>query len=388
MTHPYDGLTFDELKQRPLLKWRHYDDDVLAMWVADMDFPVASAVREGIHTWADSALYGYPEWTGLPGVREALVEHLDRTTGWKVTPDQVWLLPGVVPGLFGAVKAFSSQGDGILASTPLYPPFRMATENQGRLFQSVDLAQDDTGRYHFDPAAAEAAVTPATRLLMLCHPHNPTGRSFERDELEAMADLVNRHRLFAVSDELHADLTYDGRHTPFASVNKEAAARTVTLVGPTKAFNLAGLKIGFAVAENPEVLDRFKQAMAFVSMPPPSPSQAGARAAYQHGGEWFASTLDYLKGNRDLIDRFVRERLPDVRLHAPEATYLAWLDFRKTALADDPAGMLLEHGRLGLNDGTSFGPAGQGFARLNFATARPLVQEALERIEGVLTSRS
>lgn len=387
MTHPFDGLTFEELKQRPLLKWRHYDDDVLAMWVADMDFPVADGVRQGIHAWADSTLYGYPEWTGLPGVREALVRHLERTTGWQIAPEQVWLLPGVVPGLFGAVKAFSSQGDGILANTPLYPPFRMATEQQGRVFQPVDLTQDTSGRYAFNPDAAEAAVTPATRLFMLCHPHNPTGRSFERQELEAMADLVTRHRLFAVSDELHADLTFDGRHTPFATVNAEAAARTVTLVGPTKAFNLAGLKIGFAVAENPEVLDRFKEAMAFVSMPPPSPSQAGARAAYDEGGEWFASTLAYLKGNRDLIDGFVRDRLPGVRFHAPQATYLAWLDFRDTALAEDPAGMLLEHGRLGLNDGASFGPAGRGFARLNFATARPIVQEALERIEGVLQSR-
>ncbi|MFO8150473.1 MAG: aminotransferase class I/II-fold pyridoxal phosphate-dependent enzyme, partial [Trueperaceae bacterium] len=218
----------------------------------------------------------------------------------------------------------------------------------------------------------------------LCHPHNPTGRVFDRDELEALAERVLEHRLFVVSDELHADLNYGSAHVPFASLSPEVARRTVTLVGPTKAFNLAGLKIGFAIAEDPAVMQRFKEAMFGFAMPAPSVSQAGALAAVRDADAWLDDTMAYLKANRDHVDRVVRDRLPGVRMHAPEATYLAWLDFRSTSLADDPAGALLERARLGLNDGASYGEAGRGFARLNFATSRAIVDEALTRIARTL----
>jgi cystathionine beta-lyase len=383
MAHPYDELSVEALRARPLLKWRHYDEDVLPLWVADMDFPVAPPIRRALHEYADGDLFGYPEWSGLPGVREAVCEHLERTTGWRVDPEAVWILPGTVPGLFGAVKAFASHGDGVLAPSPVYFPFRMATERQGRVYQEADLAETDAG-WRLDPEALDAAIDPSTRLLMLCHPHNPTGRSFDAGELDALAERVREHRLFVVSDELHADLTYDGGHVPFASLSPEMARRTVTLLGPTKAFNLAGLRASFAIAEDEGVRARFQQATFGFLMAAPSASQVAARAAYREGGPWLRDTLAYLRANRDHVAEAVATRLPGVRMHSPEATYLAWLDFRATAIAEDPAAALLERGRLGLNDGARFGAAGRGFARLNFATSRAVVDEALGRIERVL----
>lgn len=381
--HRFDDLSLDELRGRPLMKWRRFDPDVLPLWVADMDFPVAEPIRAAIHEYADGDLFGYPLWTGLPGVREAVCERLARRTGWRVDPEAVWVLPGIVAGLYGAVRAFTSQGDGVLATTPIYPPFRMAADMQGRAFQEADLAEGGDG-WRLDEDALDAAIDPSTRLLMLCHPHNPTGRSFDRGELEALARRVLEHRLFVVSDELHADLTYDAGHVPFASLSPELARRTVTLLGPTKAFNIAGLKVGFAVAQDPAVLERFKDALFGFAMPAPSVSQAAAKAAMLDSDAWFDDTLGYLRANRDHVAREVERRLPGVRMDVPEATYLAWLDFRATPLADDPAGHLLERVRLGLNDGASYGEAGRGFARLNFATSRAIVDEALDRIARAL----
>ncbi|MDR9391567.1 MAG: PatB family C-S lyase [Trueperaceae bacterium] len=382
MTHPYDALDADGLRRRPLLKWRAYDDDVLPLWVADMDFPVATPIREALKAFADGDTFGYPEWTGIPGLREAVADRLARRQGWTVDPEAIWITPGTVAGLYTAVKAFAAQGDGVVAPTPVYPPFRLATENQGRTFQSVDLRDDGEG-YRLDEGALDAAITPSSRLLMLCHPHNPTGRVFDVNELETLASRVLDHRLFVVSDELHADLNFGPTHTPFASLSPEIAKRTVTLIGPTKAFNLAGLKIGFAIAEDPDVLARFKAAAFGVAMPAPAVSQWGALAAVRDADAWFEDTLAYLKGNRDHVAARVAA-MPGVRHHAPEATYLAWLDFRDTPLAEDPAGLLRDRARLALNDGASFGPAGAGFARLNFATSRGIVDDALDRIERAL----
>lgn len=385
MAHRFDDVTLDQLRAKPLIKWRKYDPDVLPLWVADMDFPVAEPIRAALRAFADGDLYGYPAWTGVPGLNEAVVDRLERRFGWSVPVEAVWTVPGTVAGLFGAVKAFTAPGDGVLATTPLYPPFRMATEHQGRLFQAVDLAEREGG-FRLDEEALDAAIDPSTRLLALCHPHNPTGRVFDRGELEALAARVLDHRLFVVSDELHADLNFGTRHIPFASLSPELSRRTVTLVGPTKAFNLAGLKIGFAIAEDPSVLERFKDAMFGFAMSAPSVSQAGALAALRDSDDWLDDTLAYLLANRDHLVARVRDDLPGVRIHPPEATYLAWLDFSATPLADDPAGALVERARVALNDGPSFGAAGAGFARLNFATPRAVVDMALDRIADVLHS--
>lgn len=385
MSHRYDALTLETLRKRPMAKWRRFDEDVVAMWVADMDFPVADPIRQAIRAWAEDDLWGYAPWTGVPGLREALVDRLQRRYGWRVDVESIAIMPGTVPGLFSAVKAFAAQGDGVLAPTPIYPPFRMATESQGRVYQAFDLADTEDG-FRLDEEALDAAIDPSTRLLALCHPHNPTGRVFDRGELEALAQRVLQHRLFVVSDELHADLNYGTEHLPFASLSPELSARTVTLVGPTKAFNLAGLKIGFAIAEDASVLERFTSAAFGYALPTPGLPQAGALAALRDADAWLEDTLGYLRSNRDHVVERVRTDMPGVRVHVPEATYLAWLDFRSTPFADDPAKMLVDRARVGLNDGTTFGEAGRGFARLNFATSRQVVDEGLDRIAAALAA--
>lgn len=385
MAHRYDALSLDDLRRRPLNKWRYFDPDVLPLWVADMDFPIAEPIRAAIRAYAGSDVFGYPEWTGLPGVREAVVSRLEARFGWKVPVESVWILPGIVSGMYQAALGFASRGDGVLTTTPIYPPFRMAAEAQGRVLQTADLAETPEG-YRLDTEALDRAITPSTRLAMLCHPHNPTGRVFTRRELEAVAERVLEHRLFVVSDELHADLNYGTEHVPFASLSPEVARRTITLYGPTKAFNIAGLKVGFAIAEDPDVLERFKQTAWGLVLPGPSVAQVAAKAAMTESDAWLDDTLAYLRANRDHVAEVVRRRLPGVRMHLPEATYLAWLDFRATPLAADPAGILLERVRLGLNEGASYGEAGRGFARLNFATSRAIVDDALERIERALMS--
>ena len=378
----YD-VSIDAMRSRPLVKWRRYEPDVLPLWVADMDFPIAEPIRAAIRDYAGGDVFGYATWSGMPGVREALVERLEARYGWSVDVESVWILPGIVTGLYGAAAAFASRGDGVLVTTPVYPPFHTAATDQGRVLQTADLREDADG-FHLDEETLDAAITPSTRLLMLSHPHNPTGRVFTTGELEALARRALDHRLFVVCDELHADLNYGTEHVPFASLSPEVSRRTVTLYGPTKAFNIAGLKVGFAIAEDPEVMERFKGALAGMAQPAPAVSQVAARAALRDSDAWLDETVAYLRGNRDHVASVVRERLPGVRLHVPEATYLAWLDFRDTPLAEDPAGILLERARLALNDGASFGTAGRGFARLNFATSRAIVDDALARIETAL----
>lgn len=379
----YDALSTQSLRAKPCAKWRRYPDEVLPLWVADMDFPVAEPIKEAIRRYPESDNFGYPEADGLPGLKAATLAHLEARHGWRLEPQQLKLLSGIVPGLHLSVLALSSPGDEVLMSTPIYGPFRTAVQQTQRGLREVPLAFEG-GRYRMDLAALEAAVTPATRILMLCNPHNPIGRVFGRAELEGLAELALRHRLWVVSDELHADLTFSGaRHVPFASLGEEVGQRTLTLFGPTKAFNIAGLKIGFAASENPQLLERFSKAGAGLLGAPNVLAQAATIAAYREGGPWLERTLAYLEANRDFLKGYLDAHLPQVGFAPPEGTYLAWLDLRFLG-AESAEAFLLENACLALNDGAWFGAGGAGFARLNFATGRAVLEEALGRLQRAL----
>lgn len=390
--HRYDDISLDTLKARPGAKWRTFPADVLPLWIAEMDFPLAEPIKAAVRSRLDAddlgypAAAAYPTAAGLPGLREAVVERLAARYGLAATPDQVEMLSSTSAGFGLAARAVAGPGDEVLLLTPLYPPFKHAIETVGRVPVEVELVRGDDG-YTIDFAALEAAVTPATRIMMLCSPHNPIGKVFTRAELTQLADFAQRHNLWVVSDELHADLLFDGEHVAFATVSESAAQRTLTLYGPTKAFNIPGLRISFAVSANAGLLKRVKAAGSGLAPSPNSLGMAATVAAYREGGPWLTDTLEYLRGNRDYLMNFVRERLPEVGVHTPAATYLAWLDMRRTAVGETPGKTLAERAKVGLNEGSSFGKGGAGFVRLNFATSRAILSEALERIASVVAPR-
>ncbi len=375
----FDVATEARLRTMPCGKWTRYEPDVLPLWVADMDFPVASVVRAAMHAHVDCGSLGYPPAGGLPDLRSAVVDRLASRFGWGVPVEAVEPMPGVIPALFVGLEATSGPGDEAIVQPPVYPPFFSIIDHAGRRVLHDQLVDDGAG-YRMDVAALRAAITPATRTMIFCNPHNPTGRVFGRAELEALAEVVLEHRLWVLSDELHADLVFDGRHIPFASLAPEVAQRTLTLYGPTKAFNVAGLKIAFMVSENPALLAHVK-ARAASRMPGVNVlAQAATIAAYRCGDDWLAAALAYLRANRDYLHERLRSEAPEVTAHAPEGTYLSWLDLRAAGLGDDPCAALLERGRLALNPGPEYGPGGAGFARLNFATSRATLADALDRL--------
>jgi cystathionine beta-lyase len=376
--HPLDEFASSCVRHPVSAKWTKFAEGVLPMWVADMDFPIAPAIAEALRERVSRSI-GYAPEMGDTELVEALLEkHAPH-----LTLEHLRFLPSVVPGLYAAVAGLTSPGEAVITHTPVYPPFLSAIESQGRVARHAPLALGAQG-WEMDWDALEAAVTPDARLLMLCSPQNPTGRVWTRAELERLADLVLRHRLWVVSDELHADLTFDGPFVPFASIDPEVAQRTVTLTGPGKAFNTSGVGVGLAYSDNAALMARLTAAAGGLMGHPSTLAYEIWKVALAQCGPWLEDTRAYLRGNRDALTGFLRERMPAVGYVPPQGTYLAWLDFRAYPWAADAQAHLLEHALVGLNEGKAFGPEGEGFARLNFATPRPLLLEGLERIASSL----
>lgn len=387
MSHPFNTLTEERLRLSNGAKWNRYPTDVLPLWVADMDFPVAEPIREAIKEYADGDDYGYPPAAGIPGLLDSVTNHMWDRHGVSFTHEQVVLTAGIIPSLYVSTLALTGPGDEVIVQPPVYPPFRMAVEDTGRTVVDNPMRQVD-GRWQFDLEQLAEAITPATRMLILCNPQNPTGRLFSQDELAALGDIVLRHNLWVISDELHADLVLRGRHVPFASVSKELAQRTITLFGPTKTFNIAGLKVGFAFSHNQALLERFQTRAAGMLTPPNVLAQAAARAAFTVGRDWHEDTLNYLRSNFQLLDQLLSEQLPAVRFNPPEGTYLAWLDFREAVPADELDDFLLEEAKVALGAGHTYGLGGEGHARMNMATSKQIIAEAVSRIALAVEQRA
>lgn len=384
--HPGGGRPSDWPSNWPSQKWHRYGEEVLPLWVADMDFVSPPAVLEALRARVDHGVFGY----GLvpDSLRETLCAWSERHYGWAIEPAwQLWL-PGVVPALHLASLALTEPGDGVLTVTPIYPPFLQVAERTGRTPQQAAMAEPAAPGepWRLDLAALEAAITPRTRLLLWCHPHNPTGRVWRHDELAGLAELVVRHDLTVVSDELHCDLLLDegARHVPLAAAFPELASRTLTLWAPSKTFNLAGLTTACAVIPDAALRRRFAAAIKGLVPDGNVLGLVAAEAAYAEGDPWRQALLEVLRGHRQrLVERVAR--WPGVSLGAPESTYLAWLDLRESpALAgeDSPQRALLERAGVALSDGADFG--WPGFVRLNFGTTATQLEAALARLDGVL----
>ncbi len=366
-------------------KWDRYGEKVLPMWVADMDFLSPEPVRLAVSQRVDRGIYGYG--VKPPELAELIVQRLWRLYSWKVSPEEVVFVSGVVPALNLACRALTDRGDGLLLQTPVYQRILALPRHTQRARHAMLLTQQTDGRYVIDFEAFEAAISERTRVFVLCNPHNPVGRVFRRQELERMAEICLRHNIIICSDEIHCDLLFHGHeHLPIASLDPKIAKATITFMAPTKTFNLAGLHCGFVVISNDELRQKFEVARQDLVRAPGILGYVAALAAYRDGQSWLDRLLDYLRGNRDFLGRYVEEHLPGIHMTQPEATYLAWLDCRRAGIPERPFEFFLRRAEVALSDGAQFGQGGDGFVRLNFGCPRSILAEALDRMRTALAT--
>ena len=374
-----DHLSEAVLRQRTGEKWQEYGPDVLPLWVADMDYPVAEPIRRRLQRALDVGDTGYPLHPRPTNLPELFAERAARRYGWSVEPRHVELISEVVQGIYVAISQFSEPGAGVIVQTPIYSPFLGAVSKLGRTLLENPLRETASGYVVDLPGLREQAAH--ARILLLCNPHNPSGRVLRRDELEGIARIAVEHELVVVADEIHADLVYrGGRHIPLASISPEAEARTITLTAGSKAFNIAGLRIALAIFGSDALKRRFVGFERHLRGGLGGLGILALETAWRHADPWLDEVLPYLEANRDFVAEFVRSELPGVRHFAPEGTYLAWLDCRALGLEPSPQRFFLEHAKVGLSDGPTFGKPGVGFVRLNFATSRTLLTRALEQM--------
>lgn len=360
-------------------KWDKYaGHDIIPLWVADMDFRSPPAVIAALHERIEHGVFGY---THPPqGLVTAVLEHLQRDFAWRVEPEWLVWLPGLVCGLNVLCRAVGENGDEAVTFTPIYPPFLSAPTLSGRTTVRVPL-QLDRGRWVADLAALEGAITKRTKLLLLCSPHNPVGRAWSRKELEQFAAVAERHDLTIGSDDIHAGLILDEgtEHIPIATLSPGIARRTITLLAPSKSYNIPGLGCSFAVISDPGLRKRFIKAAGRIVPHVNTLGYTAAEAAYRHGEGWRRQLLAYLRGNRDLVAAEINA-IPGLVTTHVEATYLAWIDTRQADL-ENPV-RFFEQAGVGLSDGNDFGAP--GFVRLNFGCNRTLLVKALQRMRQAL----
>ncbi|KYD28861.1 MalY/PatB family protein [Geobacillus sp. FSL W8-0032] len=384
-------FSFDQVVDRrgtQSLKWDDAKrvfghDEVWPMWVADMDFPAPQAVQDALRARIEHGIFGY---TIVPdSLREAVCEWLEGRHGWRIDPEWLTFAPGVVPAVAAAIEAFSEPGDGMIVFSPVYRPLFDLVRRHGRtlLFSPLRLTEE---HYAIDWNDLEEKL-PKAKLLILCHPHNPGGKSWTGEELKQLGELCLRHGVFVLSDEIHADLTFPPhRHVPFASLSPELAAWSATFRAPTKTFNLAGLQAAEAIIPDEarrRAFRRVQQRHGFFTLN--TFAVVGAEAAYRHGGPWLDELLRYVQANIDATAAYLAAELPTVRPIRPEATYLVWIDVRRLGLSEtELKRRLLEKGQIAVEFGRKFGPEGDGFIRLNVACPRPTLNEGLRRLAAAL----
>ena len=378
--------TLEQLRRKTSAKWTVYPPEVIPAWVADMDFDLAPPIRAALDAQLAHHAPGYPPMYERSGLADLFAARAARRYDWHIAPDQVEFFSDVVQAIYLALLTLTEPGDGILIQTPIYPPFLHAVDETQRRPECCDLVAGST-RYEVDFDALDAMAAQCS-LFLLCHPHNPTGRAYTRAELERLAEIVLRHDLIVVSDEIHADLMLDDRvHVPFASLSPDIAARTVTLTAASKAFNIAGLCLACAVFGSASLRARFATLPNHVRGGRSTLGMTAAAAAWRDGDAWLADTLATLRTNRDGLAAHVAREWPAIRHFPPEATYLAWLDCRALELGEEPYRWFLREAKVALGEGPNFGACGAGFVRVNFATTPALLDEAIKRMGEALARR-
>ncbi len=393
MSYDFDML----VDRRPSnsTKWHRYAPDVLPMWIADMDFRVPEPVLAALRRAIEHGIFGYEE--ASLSLRETVAMRMQRLYNWHVTPEMVIAVPGLESGFNAAAWAVCAPEEGLLIQTPVYYPFLKVPRNVGLVGQPARLQQINHGHtlhYEVDWEAFESAINlqeARTRMFLLCHPHNPTGQVYSQSDLTRMAEICASEDIIICADEIHSELLLgETRHTPMATLSPEVAARTITLIAPSKTFNVAGLFCGFAIISNESLRRRYQAAVERLTLHVNSLGLIAAEAALSGAcDEWLQNLRAYLTANRDFLVNYVREHLPGIRTTVPEATYLAWLDcsalLENGKIKGSPHKFFLEKARVALNEGADFGPGGEGFVRLNFGCPRATLTEALERMSAALS---
>ncbi len=362
------------------LKWHKYGDrDVLPLWVADTDFRSPPCIIEAIKKRADHGILGYGATPS--GLIDITVSRLAQRYNWHIEPEWIVMLPGVVCGLNLSVRAFTETGQRTVAPTPIYPPFRAASKLADREQVNLPL-QLHNDRWVMN--LKTEAMQGNEKLLMLCNPQNPGGTVYRRDELEAQLAFAQQHDLIVCSDEIHCDLVLsrDAHHIPFAALSEDAAQRSITLISPSKTFNIAGLGASMAIIPNAELRKRFKQVREGIVPGVDILALVAAEAAWRDGDEWLTEQISYLRANRDWLVAQVNA-LPELRMNAPEATYLGWIDASQLDVAS-PALYFEKHG-LGFSPGRDFGD--DHFVRFNFGCTRALLEQAVDRLQNAVKER-
>ncbi len=383
----FDFNTVIERRGTDSQKWQKYAGrDILPLWVADMDFKSPPAIISALQERVATGLFGYAR--PVKSSVDAFVDALEQRYGWKIDPAWLVWLPGLVVGLNLTAQAFAQPGEEILTLTPVYPPFMSAPKNSARVSTQVPYRLDTANRrWEIDWETLEKAVTPKTRLFFLCNPHNPVGRVWRRDELVRLGEFCVRHNLVLCSDEIHCDLILDSwPHIPTALLGAEVAQRTITLMAPSKTYNIPGLGTSIAIIPDATLRAQFVRVAAGVMAEVTGLGYVACEVAYRDCEPWRQALLQTLRGNRDFLLDYVARELPGVSIEAPiEATYLAWLNVSALHLPD-PIAHFESHG-VGLSDGTFFGVPRGSHVRLNFGCPRATLTEALARMKRAVAAR-
>ncbi|MDP2871466.1 MAG: MalY/PatB family protein [Bacillota bacterium] len=362
-------------------------EDVLDMWVADMDFPCPAPVVEAVRRRAEHPIYGYTFPSS--SLYEAIIERTHRHFGWKIRREWIVFTAGVVNGLYSVMRAFAHPGDEVVVQPPVYYPFFSAVANTGCQIVRNPLVQED-GRYRMDFTGLEELFKPVTtfpvrspriRMLVLCSPHNPVGRVWEPDELATLAEICLRNNCLIISDEIHCDLLFKGaKHTVTSTLSAEIERRTITLMAPSKTFNLAGLGTSYVIIPDDNLRREYVRSRA--GMPGGNLfGYAALEAAYQHGDDYLDQLREYLNGNLSYFMGRVEAEMPELKVVMPEGTYLAWVDMRGLGLGPMELQTFIRNkARLALDDGYAFGPGGEGFQRINLGCPRSIIKEGLDRL--------
>lgn len=385
------GFNFDNFFERKNTNSRKWDniheifgkDNILPMWVADMDFSAPQEVVEAVKKRAEHGAYGYT--IKSEEFHNSIIKWMKKRHDFDIKREWTTFSPGIVPAISMCVLKFTKPGDGVIIQPPVYPPFHSVVKNNGREIVENSLKLID-GRYEMDFNDLEEKAKRA-KLLILCSPHNPVGRVWTRNELQRLGEICIKNNILIVSDEIHSDLIFNGnRHTPVAAISGEVLNNSITCISPSKTFNVAGLYTSIIIIPNEEIRNGFNKMVETMGLGGINVFGAAAfEAAYKYGEEWLNNMLKYLEGNRDFVLEYLRENMPEVKACKTDGTYLMWLDFSELKMSQEELkDFLINRAGVGLNDGATFGSQGEGHMRLNIGCQRSTLKEGLERIKNAL----